>query len=296
VTIALLQLAATMMMVGANVVVGKLLAQALPVPLVLFLRCSIAVAVLAPFAWRAGGLRVSPRLLGNLALQAATGTALYNLSLLAGLRHTGALQAGLVLSTLPATVAVAAFLLLGERLALRRWLAAGLAVAGMAALALGRGGGTGGDGSLLGNALVFGAVLAESAWILLSRLSAARVGLLTGAFWMQTFGLTMLAPFALPDLPAHLADLAQPRLLGLLLFHAMTASVISVILWFSGMRRVPANLAGVFAVLLPATAAALAVLVLGERMTAPLAAGFGLMLGSILLATWPSRRPGPRPS
>ena len=290
--LALAQLALTMMLVGANVVVGKLLAQALPVPTVLLLRCALATIVLLPLVVREGGRRPGPRALLNLALQAATGTVAYNMLLLAGLQRTGALQAGLVLSCLPAVVALAATALLGERLRPRRWLAALLAAGGMAALTFARSSAE--SGSLGGNALVFGAVLAETTWILLTRLNAAAVGLRRGAFWMQLFGLTMLAPIACGDALARLPSvLADPRLVALLVFHALTASVASVLLWYAGMRRVPANLAGIFTVLLPATAAALAVTVLGERFTAPLGAGFALMLGSILLATWPGRRPAP---
>ena len=294
-TLALLQLALTMMMVGANVVVGKLLAQALPVPVVLFLRCALALVVLAPLAWRDGGAWPRRRVLLNLALQAAAGTVAYNILLLAGLKRTGALSGGLVLSALPAVVALAAAVILGERLSVRRWLAAALAAFGMAAVTLGRGGAV--HGSLAGDALIFGAVLAETTWILLSRISAPRTGMFQGAFWMQVFSLLLLAPVAAGPAVAHVAALRDWRLAALLGFHAMTASVLSLVLWFSGMRRVPASLAGVFSVLLPATAASLAVVVLGERFTAALAAGFALMLGSILLATWPSRRaPHPAPA
>ena len=291
--LAFVQLALTMMLVGANVVVGKVLAAALPVPVVLLLRCLLATLVLAPLAWaERGGTLPRPRILLNLLLQAASGTVAYNMLLLAGLRRTGALPAGLVLSTLPAVVALAAAGLLRERLSRRRWVAAGLAAAGMAALARGRT--EAAAGSLDGNALVFAAVLAEAGWILLSRLSAARIGVCRGALLMQVFGVLLLAPFAGTEALARLPALwADPSLAALLAFHAVTASVISVLLWFAGMRRAPANLAGIFAVLLPATSAALAVAVLGERITAPLAAGFVLMLGSILLATWPARSRNP---
>ncbi len=286
------QLALTMMLVGVNVVAGKLLAQALPVPTVLLLRCVLASLVLLPLSRRDGGGWAGVPVLLNLGLQAATGTVAYNMLLLAGLRRTGALQAGLVLSTLPAVVALAAAALLRERLHPRRWLAAVLAAGGMAALALARGGA--GSGDWRGDLLVFGAVLAETGWILLTRLNAAAVGLRRGALGMQLFGVAMLAPIAGGDALARLpALLGDPRLLALLVFHALTASVASVLLWYAGMRRVPANLAGIFTVLLPATAAALAVGVLGERFTAPLGAGFALMLFSILLATWPARRPEP---
>jgi drug/metabolite transporter (DMT)-like permease len=56
------------------------------------------------------------------------------------------------------------------------------------------------------------------------------------------------------------------------------------------MRRVPAGLAGIFTAFLPATAALVAVLLLGEPFTTVHAAGFALLTGSLLLATWPGRR------
>ena len=51
-TVALLQLALSMSLVGANVIVGKLLAAALPVPVILLGRCVIGALLLAPFALR----------------------------------------------------------------------------------------------------------------------------------------------------------------------------------------------------------------------------------------------------
>ena len=282
-----------MVMVGANVVLGKVLAETLPVPLVLFLRCSLAFLLLLPFTRRPlswPGRRAA----GNLLLQAGLGTLGYNMALLAGLRLTGALEAGLVLATMPAVVAIGAALFLHERLRPRRWLAVALAALGMAALTLGRGAASG--GSWLGNALVFAAVCGEASYMLLSKSNAERIGVMRAAMWMQGFSALLLAPVALGTLPEHGAALADWRLAGWLAVHSVTASVLSVVLWYAGMRRAPANLAGIFTILLPATAAALAVLALGEAFTAPLAAGFALMLGSILLATWPSRtKPVPSP-
>ena len=49
VLLAYLQLGAAMALVGLNVAVAKLLAEALPVAGLLFLRCLLACAVLAPF-------------------------------------------------------------------------------------------------------------------------------------------------------------------------------------------------------------------------------------------------------
>jgi drug/metabolite transporter (DMT)-like permease len=266
---------------GVNVVVGKVLAQALPVPVVLFLRCALAAALLAPFALRQ---RPTRAVAVNLFAQAALGTVGYNLALLAGLRRTGALEAGLVLATIPAVMALGAAVFLRESLTPRHWAAAALASLGMVVLASREGGG---GGSLTGDGLVFIGVCCEAAYMLLAKHSATRIGLAAGAFWMQLFSLLLVAPGALAVWPA-----AMPAwgILGLVVFHSLTASVFSLVLWYGGMRRAPAHLAGVFSVLLPVSAAATAVLALGERIGLALGAGFALMCISILLATWPGRR------
>lgn len=277
-----------MVLTGANVVVAKLLAEALPIALIIFLRCVLATAVLLPLARRLDGkVRVAPAALGNLALQAVFGTAIYNASLLAGLRLTTALEGGLVLATLPAVVAIGGALLLREVLPHRQWIAVALAAGGMAALTLARAA-SGQGGSALGNLLVFGAVLGEAGYVLLARRIAGRVPVITATLWMQAFSALALAPFALPGIGAA-AALAEPSLMALLLFHALTASVLSVLLWYAGLRRVPAGMAGIFTGFLPATAALVAVSPLGEAFTVTHAVGFALMMGSVAVATWPRR-------
>ncbi|MBV1799363.1 DMT family transporter [Siccirubricoccus sp. G192] len=278
-----------MALVGANVGVAKLLAEALPIPLIACLRCALACLVLWPLARVLDG-RVRPEraTLGNLALQALFGTALYNAGLLAGLRLTSALEGGMVLASLPAVVALGSAVWLRERLPLRHWLAAALAAGGMAAITLARGGAAG-EGSALGNALVFAAVCGEAIYVLLAKRLAGRLPVVTASLWMQTFSAAMLLPFALPGIGA-MAALAAPDLTGLLVFHSLTASVLCLLLWYAGLRRVPAGVAGLFTGFLPATAAVVAVAVLGESFSVVHGMGFALMGGSLLLATWPRRR------
>jgi drug/metabolite transporter (DMT)-like permease len=288
--LAYLQLAAAMALVGANVGVAKLLAEALPIPLIACLRCILACLVLWPLARaREGRVRPGAAALGNLALQAVFGTALYNAGLLAGLRLTTALEGGLVLATLPAVVALGSAALLRERLAPRYWAAVVLAAAGMAAITFARLGGEAAGGSALGNALVFGGVLGEAAYVLLAKRLGAAVPVVTASFWMQALSALVLLPFALPGVGAA-AALAEPRLAGLLVFHSLTASVMCLLLWYAGLRRVPAGVAGMFTMFLPAAAAVTAVAMLGEAFSAVHAVGFGLMAGSLVVGTWPRER------
>jgi len=276
------QLASAMILVGANVPVGKLLAAELPVPVILFLRCLLACLVLAPLGLLTplGPIARPSRAAGlNLALQALFGTLLYNVALLAGLRRTGALEAGLVLATLPAIVAVGAALFLHERLTLRSSLAVLLAVGGMAMLASTR---PTAPGTLAGDALVLVGVCGEAAYVLLAKRNSGRLGVVAATFWMQVASVAFLALFAIPALPDAVFTW---RLIGLLAFHGLTASVLAVLLWYGGLRRVPAATAGVFAGLLPLTAGALAIELLGETPDAPQAIGAALLLASIAAGT-----------
>jgi drug/metabolite transporter (DMT)-like permease len=277
-----------MILVGANVGVGKVLAAALPIALILFLRCALAVIVLWPLARMIEGqVRLSRQVLRNLALQALFGTALYNAAVLAGLRLTSALEGGMVLATLPAVVAIGSFFWLRDRLSGSQWLAAALAGCGMAAITLARLD-AGGHGSALGNFLVFLGVCGEAVYVLLAKRIAGTVPVITASLWMQVFSAIVLLPFAVPGF-GEVAALADPALLALLLFHALTASVVALMLWYIGLCRVPAGTAGVFTAFLPASAAVTAVVFLGEHVSAVHIAGFALMMASVMLATW-SRR------
>ena len=80
----------------------------------------------------------------------------------------------------------------------------------------------------------------------------------------------------------------------LLLFSALAASVWTVWLWMTGLKTIPANQAGVFTVLLPVSAAAVGVGVLGETLNATQIGAFAIALTGVLLATLPQR--GVRPA
>jgi len=278
-----------MALAGANVGVAKLLADDLPVAMILGLRCALAVAVLWPLA-RAmeGRIGIDRATARNLAWQAAFGTVLYNAALLAGLQRTTALEAGLILATMPALVAVGGAFWLRERLPARLWAAVALAAFGMGALVLARVAADG-HGSALGNLLVFAGVCGEAMYVLLARRIAGRVPVVTASFWMQVFSLLMLLPLCLPVL-GSVAALGDPGVSALLVFHSLTSSVLCLLLWYAGMKRAPAGIAGIFTAFLPATAAAVAVGLLGEAFTSVHAAGFFLLMCSLLLATWPTRR------
>lgn len=273
-------LAASMAMVGANVVVLKILAGHLPLFVILFLRTGLAALVILPFA---RPRLPAPRVLGNFVLQAGLGTVVYNALLLAGLQRAGAVQAGLVLATLPAVIALGAALLLRESLAGRQWLAVMLAGGGIAALA-----GGGGGFNFAGGVLVFGAVCGEAAYALLARKAAGALPLLQATFWMQAASAAFTLPFAAATVAG---GRFTPGILALLALHSLTSSLLAILLWYYGMRRVKAGIAGTFTALLPATATLCGVAILGEAFTRGDAIGLAALVASMLLLVQRRRDP-----
>ncbi len=74
---------------------------------------------------------------------------------------------------------------------------------------------------------------------------------------------------------------------GLLLFYGLAASVWTVWLWMTGLKRIPANLAGIFTVLLPISATLTGVLALGETLSGIRLAALAISLVGVVLATMP---------
>ncbi|ATH80915.1 EamA family transporter [Ectopseudomonas mendocina] len=284
-------LALSMLLVGGNIAVGKAILDELPVFLFALLRFAIACLVLAPgMLLPAVRRRLDRQAAGGLFLQAFFGCFLFSLFILHGVRLTSATSAGIVLSITPSLVALLAWLLLSERIAARNSLAIGLAIAGMALLNLLEGS-QGGSASLLGNALVLGAVLSEALFAIYSRRLSLSLHPWAMAFGVNLAGLLLFLPLAWPQAMSFDWQAPSSTTWQLLGFYSLSASVLSFLLWYTGISRVAANVAGLFIGLMPLSAALVGVFALGERFAASHALGMVLVLGAIALGAWPGRRP-----
>jgi drug/metabolite transporter (DMT)-like permease len=205
-----------------------------------------------------------------------------------------------ILSTLPAMVALFSRLVLGERLGGRSLAAVVLAFGGIALLQFVRGGGAGAAGggdddaaprAWLGNALMVATVCCEALYVVIGkRLAHTRSPLRVSAL-INVWGLALMAPLGLWQLSRVSLAAVSTTTWGLLVFYGLSASLFAVWLWMSGLRRVPAHRAGVFTVALPIAATAVGVAFLGETFTllhglALACAGAGLLL----TATSPPQR------
>ncbi|SPA16632.1 Conserved hypothetical protein; Putative permease of the drug/metabolite transporter (DMT) superfamily [Cupriavidus taiwanensis] len=285
-------LVASMALVGSNVGLGKSIIAHVPVLLFALLRFVIAIVCLAPWYRPTRMRRVSRGEWLNLFLQAFFGTFLFTLLMLNGVRLTSAMAAGVITSTIPATVALLSWLLLRERLSRRTVVSVLLAVAGIAVLNIARGGSHGagaGSQAWLGNLMIMGAVVCESIYVILSRRLTQTLAAIEICAYTHLIGGLLMLPLGLVPLLNFDAAAVPAQTWLMVLWYALSASVFSFWLWMKGIRHVPAQLAGVFTSVLPMAAAAYGIVFLDEQPGWPHGVALACVLAGIVLASWPGR-------
>ena len=290
--LAYLALAASMAIVGGYVGFSKALVIVFPVFLLAGLRFAIAAVAMAPWLRRPAGEAVlDPRGRRLVFLESFFGNFLFSIFMLYGMRQSSALAAGVIMAALPAVVALLSWLLLGERIGARIGAAIACAITGIALVALARDAEGGlASGSLAGSALLLAAVTCEALYVVIGKKLTASLGPKRISALINLWGLVLVAPLALWQLVDFSPRYIDGSYWALLFVYAIAASVVTVWLWMTGMRHVPAASAGIFTVFLPVSAAAVGVAFYGERFTATQIAAFALALGGVMLATWPVRR------
>lgn len=278
-------LTASMALVGSYVALSKPLVAAIPLFALAFLRFGIAAVAMLPWSLpRADETPLSRRERLLLFAMSFLGNFLFSICMLAGVSLSTATAAGVIMATLPATVAAGSRVFLGEQLTPRALAAIAAAVVGIVLLQFARpADDVPRSTTLLGNLLLFGAVLCEASYVIIGkRLARVRSPLRVSAL-INLWGLALMTPLGLWQLARF--DLAQltAGLWLLLVFYALAASLFAVWLWMTGLTHVPASHAGVFTVALPVSATLIGVLALGERFTLLHAVALLLASAGVLL-------------
>lgn len=293
--LAYLCLGSSMFVVGAYVALSKPLAVIFPVFLLGCLRFGIGgLAVLHWLRKPTTEEPLTPRVRWLVFLESFIGSFLFTVFMVLGVSYSSAVAAGIIMSAIPAAIAVLSRLVLREAIRPQVLAAIACAVCGIALLALTRPADEGlapeSATRWLGYGLLGGAVLCEAAYAVIGKqltgtLSAKRISAL-----MNVWGFALMLPAgAYAAWHFDFAAVTGPTW-GLLLFYGLAASG-TIWLWMTGLRRVPASRAGVFTVLLPVGAACVGVLALGESFSRLHALAFAAALLGLMLAVWPGRAP-----
>ena len=149
----------------------------------------------------------------------------------------------------------------------RVMLGIGFAVAGIAVVSFSRNSAAGGsEASLAGNLLLVGAVICEASYVVIGKMLTGNVSPKRISALINLWGLALVTPFGLWQALHFDFNSVPVNAWALLLFYSMAASVVTVWLWMTGLRVVPAAQAGVYSVLLPIFTALTGVWVLGETL------------------------------
>ena len=293
-------LALSMSLVGRYVALSKALATVFPVFLLAWMR--FGIGGLAMVRWLKkppDEPRLSPQTKRLLFLESFFGNFLFTVCMIYGVKMTSAVYAGVVMASIPAVGALMSWLFLGERIGGRIWGSIVLAVLGIGMLALGGPASPSGAGHSPGNApgtqtvvgvlLLFGAVLCEAAYSVIGKKLTQSMGPKRITSLINLWGFALTTPMGLYIALRFDFQAVPGSMWGLLVFYAMAACVWTVWLWMTGLRRVPAAQGGVFTVMLPVSAAAVGVLVLGESLDRLQVLALGIAEAGVLLATVPSR-------
>ena len=295
-------LALSMSLVGCYVALSKPLTLVFPVFLLAWMRFGIGgLAMLHWLKKPANELPMTRQTRGLLFLESFLGNFLFSLCMLFGVSMTSAVSAGVIMAAIPAAVALLSWLFLRERIGLRVWAAIACAVFGIVLLAWSHAQ----DGSvqqahagahpLLGNFLVFCSVICEASYAVIGKK-------LTGALTprritslINLWGFVLMTPMGLYVALHYDFGAVASGSWMLLLFYSLAASVWTVWLWMTGLKLIPANLAGVFSVMLPVSATMVAVLVLHEELSGIRFLALAIALIGVVLATLPDGRSGASP-
>jgi len=276
----LLALIAAVAIWGSSFVVTKVALEEAGPFTILFLRFLVAICVIGPFAWRRGfrpSMVFERRFLGLGFIGILLPFGFHNV----GLVYTSAANAALIFATMPGLMAVLSFIVLGERMTVRKVVAVALSIAGVVVIA-GTTAAHFGLGTLVGDLLIFGSSFTWSLYTVYSRRTVVGIDPLVATMAAMTAGLIYLVPLTVGEV----ALLGLPSLTaagaGAIFFLGACCTGLAIALWNIGLRRIEASVAAPLTSLESVVGVALAALV-GETITGgQLAGGAVVIAGAVV--------------
>jgi drug/metabolite transporter (DMT)-like permease len=245
------------------------------------------LALLALSVFRGRSLRVHPAHWWRMALPAVLGIAAPNVLIAHAQLSAPTARIAVVAFTMPVWATIFARVVLGERFARRRLIGLSLGIAGLTSLAwplvlAGQ--------VSLGLVLAFAAAFCWAAGTVLMKRFPSECSPLTFATWQLLIGAALVSAGTL-----LLEGLSIPRSLStptLLAFayHALLGQALATAVWFEVVTKIPAGVAALGTLIVPAVGVLGAVLMLGERPTAADYLGLALIMAAASAVLIPGRR------
>ena len=275
---------------GSSTPVSKIVTEGFPVYAGSFLRVLVGFLVLLPFLIKERDTlkSISKKDWMLLGVISVIGVFLFSIFMLEGMKRVSGVVGSIVMSTTPAVTALGAFLFYKESFGIRKILALALAVIGVVIINLSHGMDDGGISTgtlIIGSAMIFGAVLGEVCFTLVGKKVTDNLNpiLITGITCVISS--LLFLPFALYQMTEiDFSTLDASNIAAVLWWGAGTLAL-GTVLWYSGIKLSKPGQAAIFMAVMPVSALVLSYVLLGEKFHWIHAVGFGIVLGSIFLAT-----------
>jgi drug/metabolite transporter (DMT)-like permease len=232
-------------------------------------RYALAAALLALVLRRRRGPRPTLRQLGRLALLAASGLAGFNLLVIAAERSMDPASVGVVVATVPIVLAIAAPLQERRRIKPRVVLAAAIVALGAAAVQ-----GVGGDVTVAGLAAAIGALLCEAAFSLVAAPMLPSLGAVGVSAWCAALAVPQLLLYGIVvDGPGGVLRAPALDEAAVLLYLGAVVTAGCFVLWYTAVRLLGVERAGLLTGAMPAGALLTGALLGHAALTAGRVAG-----------------------
>jgi drug/metabolite transporter (DMT)-like permease len=280
-------LALAQLLWAGNFVLGRAVSTHVPPVALAFWRWAVALAVLVPLAWRKlrSGWPAVRRSLGVLVPLGILGVGNFNTLVYVGLGQTSATHAALLNSACPAFILLIGPVLGGPRPGARQ--GAGILISLLGVLVIVA---QGELGMLLtlrfnrGDAWVLAAVMSWAVYTVLLARRPAGLHPLALLTVLVAIGLGWIAPFYAVEAWRGARLALDGITLASLGYVGVLASVVAYAAWNQGVAELGAQRSGAFLHLLPAFAAVLSALLLGEALRAYHLIGIALVVLGVRLA------------
>lgn len=279
--LAVLALAAANAIWGGSAVASKAALTHLPPLTLACLRVAIAFAVLWVLLAMTGRKPATGR---GPALLGLTGVALFCASQNLGLRYGSAGTTALINGAIPVLTALLAALFLRERTGGRRLAGLTVSFAGIAVLVV-RGSGSSAGAAVLGNLLPLASAVGFAAYAVLGRRVFEGGNALAVVAGSTRYGLLFLLPGGAIELATTGPGRVSAGDAAMLLYLGAGCSALAFVLAGYGMAVLEAGHAAAFGNLKPLVGVALAVALIGERVTASQLFGGALVLLGVGIAS-----------
>ena len=234
--------------------------------------------------------RISTKNHRQLALMALFEPGLYFLFETAGLQRTTASSASIIIASVPVVVAVLAALLLREHLALRGWMGALLSIAGILLLSVWDGATGIGEGSALGNLLIFLAVLSASGYIILAQHLSASLSTLQITAFQILYGALYFSPGLVWLIMRGGWPTPDAAGIGAMAFLVVGATLGAFLSYNFAVARLGAARSAVFLNGIPVVTVLVAATLLGERIAPHHGVAAALVITGVTIANRPKRQ------